>query len=74
MRFADSAIPVRYGPVPPCVIDGVSCTNGKVIHPFDGAGLAWGWESEVCVYTATLLEVLVATKMERLYGLQPADA
>jgi hypothetical protein len=24
--------------------------------------------------TATLLEVLVATKMERLYGLQPADA
>jgi hypothetical protein len=23
---------------------------------------------------ATLLEVLVATKMERLYGLQPADA
>ena len=24
--------------------------------------------------TATLLEVLVATKIERLYGLQPADA
>ena len=24
--------------------------------------------------TATLLEVLVATKMKRLYGLQPADA
>jgi hypothetical protein len=24
--------------------------------------------------TATLLEALVATKMERLYGLQPADA
>jgi hypothetical protein len=24
--------------------------------------------------TATLLEVLVATKMERLYGLQPVDA
>jgi hypothetical protein len=24
--------------------------------------------------TATLLEVLVAMKMERLYGLQPADA